>query len=269
MKKLLLMLLCVTILIFVVAGTGAHAAGVTERGDLEKYFEGFNGTFVLYDQENDKYIVYNELRSNQRLTPCSTFKIYNSLIGLESGVLDREDVFTLYKWDGTNYNFPYWNHDHTLASATQESVVWYFKRLAANIGQERMQEYIDKIGYGNQDISGGLTNFWLGSSLTISAREQVDLLNKVLAGETVFSPDVVEIVKKNITQSERNGVRFMGKTGSRMELDGRWTLGWFVGAVEKDGKRYIFATNIEGRDGAIGGKAREITKVVLAELGIL
>ena len=32
---------------------------------------------------------------------------------------------------------------------------------------------------------------------------------------------------------------------------------------------YVFATNIEAADGANGGKAREITKLILKEMGIL
>ena len=87
----------------------------------------------------------NEPQS-KTVVPCSTFKIYNSLIGLETGVLDQEDVYTLFKWDailsptGTTI-IPGIGH--------RESVVWYFQELAARIGPERMQEYIDKIGYGN------------------------------------------------------------------------------------------------------------------------
>jgi bla regulator protein BlaR1 len=266
MKKILILLLCLAALSCTTIGR-VSAAEVTERDDFEKHFQGFTGTFVMYDQLNDSYVVYNEQQSKKRLSPCSTFKIYNSLIGLETGVLDLEDVYTLFKWNGTKYDFPYWNHDHTLASATQESVVWYFQELASRIGMERMQTYIDKIGYGNQDISGGLTKFWLGSSLEISAIEQVDLLNKLYAGQLPFSPDIVSVVKKNITLSDKDGIRFMGKTGSAFP-NGKWTTGWFVGCVEKEGRRYIFATNIQG-DGANGGKAREITKKIAEELGVL
>ena len=130
--------------------------------------------------------------------------------------MDQEDVYTLFKWNGTQYSFPYWNHDHTLASATRESVVWYFQELAARIGPERMQEYIDKIGYGNKDISGGLTTFWLGSSLQISALEQVDLLNKLYSGQLPFSAREYRDSAKNITLSEDGGTKLMGKTGSAL-----------------------------------------------------
>ena len=124
------------------------------------------------------------------------------------------------------------------------------------IGPERMQEYIDKIGYGNKDISGGLTTFWLGSSLQISALEQVDLLsNKLYSGQLPFSAANTAILQKNITLSEDGGTKLMGKTGSALRNE-KWVSGWFVGCVNKDGRYYVFATNIEAADGANGGKAR-------------
>ena len=248
---------------------GQVLAAPSEVGeDLSDCFQGFSGTFVLCHLEADRYIIYNEKQSLKRLSPCSTFKIPNSLIGLETGVLDKEDVFTLKKWDGTHYDFPYWNHDHTLASATKESVVWYFRELARDIGAVRMQRYLQGIDYGNADISGGLTQFWLGSSLRISAQEQVRFLTRLERGELPFPQDTRDIVYKNITVAEKNGVVLMGKTGSRLQ-DGRWTLGWFVGIVKKPRGTYVFATNIEGADGAIGGKAREISLAVLKKMNVL
>lgn len=289
MKRLLMLVLCVLALNFTISG--ASASAITVRDDLGKYFTGFTGTFVMYDPAADHYVIYNETQSQKRLSPCSTFKIYNSLIGLETGVLDQEDVYTLYKWNGTKYAFPYWNHDQTLASATRDSVVWYFQELAARIGQERMQEYLNKIDYGNKDISGGLTKFWLGSSLEISAVEQVNLLHKLYANELPFSATTQAIVERNITLSDHDGIKFMGKTGSGLQ-NGKWTLGWFVGCIENQGHRYIVATNIEplhgeakqvtkqpfkkdyattisSLDGANGGKAREITKQIARELNLL
>lgn len=249
--------------------SGGQAAGMIVTKDFQKYFTGTStGSFIMYDETKDRYTVYNEPQSTVRLSPCSTFKIYNSLAGLETGVLDQEDVYTLYKWNGTKYPFPYWEHDQTLASATRDSVVWYFQELASRIGSERMQAFLDKIGYGNRDISGGLTTFWLGSSLEISAREQVDLLRKLYSGKLPVSCENVKIVKRNITLSEDHGVRFMGKTGSGIK-DGKGNLGWFVGCVENKGKRYFFATNVQGTDGINGAKAREITKSILKDLKIL
>ncbi len=267
MKRLLMALLCAAVVSLGLTAT-VNAADTAVRQDLGKYFEGFTGTFFMYDEANTRYIVFNEPQSLKRLSPCSTFKIYNSLIGLETGVLDQEDVHTLTKWNGTQYPFPAWNHDQTLASATRDSVVWYFQDLASRIGKERMQDYLDKIEYGNRDISGGLTTFWLRSSLQISALEQVVLLHRLYSGDLPVSPDNVAIVTRNITLSDSNGLRFMGKTGSGAQND-KWLLGWFVGCVENQGNRYFFATNIQGPDGANGAKAREITELILKDLEIL
>lgn len=248
--------------------TNAFAGNTIIREDLGKFFTGYEGTFVLYDEINDQYTIYNEQQSNARLSPCSTFKIYNSLIALESGVVDKEDVFTLIKWDGTQYPFPAWNRDQTLSSAMSNSVVWYYQELARRVGVEKMQYFIDQLHYGNQDISGGIDHFWLRSSLTISAKEQVELLKQLYNGTLPFTAENMAIVRKIIVLSADNNLTFSGKTGSGYQ-DGQYILGWFVGSLEKDGHKYYFATNIVNNQAADGGKAREITKLILKDLGLL
>ena len=244
------------------------SAETIERDDFGHYFKGIEkGTFVLYDETNDQHLIYNLTQSEAKLSPCSTFKIYNSLAGLEYRVLNSKDQKTLKKWDGSPQPYDNWKKDHTLSSAIQNSVVWYFQELATQIGETRMQVFLNKINYGNKDISGGLTTFWLQSSLKISAQEQVDLIHKLHAVELPIKAKNIEILKKNITLYNQDGVHMMGKTGSG-DQEGKWVLGWFVGVVEKDGNRYFFATNIEGRDGAYGGKAKSITFSILKELGI-
>lgn len=269
MKRLLFIILSIVLLNISVV-TSSSASAVVERKDFEQYFAEYTtGTIVIYDETKDQYTVFNDLQSTNRLSPCSTFKIYNSMAGLETGVLDQKDENTVLKWNGTpSPQFPAWNRDQTLSSATKNSVVWYFQEVATRIGTEKMQGFLNKIEYGNRDISDGLTTFWLRSSLQISAREQVDLLYKLYSGKLPVSPENVMIVKKNITLSEDNDVRFMGKTGSGLQ-DGKWILGWFVGCVEKQGKSYFFAVNIQAPDDANGIKAREITKLILKDLDIL
>ena len=266
MKKRLFLIVS---LLFINMGISQEISAETiERDDFGHYFKGIEkGTFVLYDETNDQHLIYNLTQSEAKLSPCSTFKIYNSLAGLEYRVLNSKDQKTLKKWDGSPQPYDNWKKDHTLSSAIQNSVVWYFQELATQIGETRMQVFLNKINYGNKDISGGLTTFWLQSSLKISAQEQVDLIHKLYAGELPIKAKNIEILKKNITLYNQDGVHMMGKTGSG-DQEGKWVLGWFVGVVEKDGNRYFFATNIEGRDGAYGGKAKSITFSILKELGI-
>lgn len=237
----------------------------SETKDLSSYFKGYEGCFVLYNLTDDSYIKFNEEKCSKRVSPCSTFKIPNSLIALETGVLKDEN--TLYKWDGKERSYPDWNRDHTLASAIKFSVVWYYQQAASLVGEKRMQEYLKRIDYGNKDMSSGLTGFWLNKSLLISPNEQVQFLTKLYRNELPFDRKNTETVKKIIVQKKQGDFIFSGKTGTAME-DGKTTLGWFVGYIRKDGKEYVFAVNIEGKDGASGVKAREISVEVLKSLGL-
>ncbi len=198
------------------------------------------------------------------MSPYSTFKIPNSLIGLETGVIPNQHH--VIEWDGTEYPVEAWKQDHTLETAIRDSVVWYYRELAAQVGTERMQQHVSAIPYGNQDISGGPT-FWLASSLEISADEQIEFLRRLYANDLPFSPRSLDIVKEIIVLEARDDVIYRGKTGSCMAEDGR-ELGWFVGYIERDDTVHIFTLNIEG-EAAGGWQARKIAKAILEHLALL
>lgn len=255
---MLIMLTCLGV-------SNVQAAETVEDANLAKYFSGFaSGTFVMYDAKNDRYTIYNLEQSKKPLSPCSTFKIYSSLIGLETGVLSKDNDTTLLEWDGGQYSIPSWHQNHTLASATKNSVVWYFQKVVEKIGAERMQKYLNEINYGNKDISSGLTTFWLDESLKISAQQQVKLLRKLYDYQLPFNPENIQIVKQNINLINTADNIFAGKTGSNGS-----SLGWFVGYATKGNNEYFFAVNIEGQGEVSGSVAREISRAILQEYEIL
>src|SRR5688572_19794847 len=71
------------------AGGETRASEMQERADLASIFKEQNvpGTFVLYDPAADRIITVNAKRAERRFIPASTFKIANSLIALETGVV--------------------------------------------------------------------------------------------------------------------------------------------------------------------------------------
>jgi beta-lactamase class D len=221
---------------------------------------------VLLDVSGNQLLRYNPQRCGTRFSPCSTFKIPNSLIGLETGVIADADY--VIKWDGVVRERPELNRNHTLRSAIANSVVWYYQEVARRVGEQRMQEFLDAIPYGNRDISGGLTTFWLGTSLKISPDEQVEFLRRLQRDELPFSRRSMQVVREILVQDSRPGLIYRGKTGSNRGANGEPDLGWYVGWVEHDGDVYVFATNISGR-GTFGPRAREITENILRERGIL
>jgi len=249
--------------------------------DLSRFFENIEGTVVLYDLKNNRYLKYNEKRSAVRYTPASTFKIPNALISLETGVV--KDADSLIAWDKVKYPgqdwteapFVYWKHDHTLRSSMKYSVVWYYRELAIRIGEERMKNYLAKFEYGNQDISGGLASkrmfeaFWLNNSLKISADEQIEFLRKFYDEKLSVSKRSTGILKQILVLEDAPNYKLSGKRGGVGNLNGK-ALGWFVGYLETKDNTIFFALNMDGENYmAIRDKRIELTKQILTELGYM
>lgn len=250
--------------------TSAEVAGLRPQ-QIEPFFKDYKACFLLCDGTTGDCVILNPTECEQRKVPCSTFKIPNSIIGLDTGVLVDENH--LFKWDGTKQFISDWERDHTLQSAVRHSVVWYYKRVAAGVGPDRMTDYLKTFDYGNQDISAGITQFWLGSpadggSLKISANEQVTFLKRLYYGKLPVKQRSMDIAKRIIVLKQTPKAVLSGKTGSFFK-DGKWILGWFVGYVVHDKKPYFFAANIEAGDNASGAKAREIVEKILESSGLL
>src|SRR5467141_1040175 len=79
------------------------------REDLAKRFtdEGTAGTFVGYKTDDYLLIASDKERSGQAMLPASTFKIPNSLIALETGVVGDPDK-DIFKWDGVTRSIGGW-----------------------------------------------------------------------------------------------------------------------------------------------------------------
>ncbi|HEY0079020.1 MAG TPA: class D beta-lactamase [Pyrinomonadaceae bacterium] len=251
------------------------SAARTADEDLSRFFKNTEGAFVLYDMKRDRYLRYNEARCRVRFNPKSTYKIPNSLIGLESGVI--ADLNFVIPWDRQKYPpddwttepFIHWKQDHTLRTAFQHSVVWYYRELAKRVGPERMKRYVDSFDYGNRDISGAIDQFWLNNTLKISANEQVEFLKKLYTYRLPVSKRSIDLVKEIMVRERTPLYTLSGKTGGG-SIENRNALGWFVGYVETGGNTYFFATNIEGENYlAIRDKRIELTKQILSHLGHL
>ena len=256
-----------TIVLFWLAGGATGFCTTVTNRDFSELFGGREGCFVLYDAQSDSYIRYNPGGCAERFTPCSTFKIANSLIALNTGVVTGPE-FSL-KWDGVMRPITPWNGDHTMRSAMSNSVLWFYQEIARRIGSERMADHVRRLDYGNQDITGGLTNFWVESTLLISADEQVLFLRRLWGNRLPVSKEAQRTTRNLILLSRNRDLIFYGKTGTAGDAKADIArLGWFVGCV-MDGERSVFfATRITGERDASGRKAREITEAILKKLQI-
>lgn len=121
--------------------------------DLNAFFNGYDGSFVLYDLQEKQYNIYNRDKSTLRVSPSSTYKIYSALFALESEVITRNDNFM--KWNGQSYPYQSWNQSQNLFTAMENSVTWYFQQLDKKVHMNNIESYLDKVQYGNQNLSGG------------------------------------------------------------------------------------------------------------------
>ena len=226
-----------------------------------------SGVFVALDARNGRTVTNDSTRADTRFLPCSTFKIPNSLIALECRAV--EGVDTVLHWDGVERWNKAWNHDYRMREALPRSTVWFYQELARRVGPERMQEWLQRIEYGNADIAGGIDRFWLDGGLRISAREQVEFLRRFRDQQLPFRPEVQAAVLEIMIADHGDGWVLRGKTGTALEGDRG--LGWYVGWVETAQGPVYFALNIAtDRAGALNPRPRrEITYEALIHLGAL
>src|SRR3981081_1186718 len=90
------------------------AKSYQEVSELAAIFqrEGVSGTFVLLDSSADTVFVTNKARAEERFIPASTFKIANSLIGLDTGAV--RDVEEVLPYGGKPQRIKAWEHDMCL-----------------------------------------------------------------------------------------------------------------------------------------------------------
>lgn len=265
MKILVQLLISITI-------TWSGIAWMQQPEGLERHFQGFPGAFVLYNAKEDAYTRYNPKRCETRFSPCSTFKIPNSIIALETGVAPDAHFYKAYNpkaWPKQDWMPAWlakqWLRDHTLRSAYKHSVVWFYREMAKEVGSDAMTAGLKQFQYGNQDISGGLTQFWLDSSLTISPNEQVEFLKKFYNNQFNLSEKTHILVKDIMVLKQTPEYRLSGKTGS----DGKG-LSWLVGYVETKDNTFFFAYNAQLPEDKAGVKHRlKLVQDILQDLNII
>ncbi len=201
-----------------------------------------SGSILIYDVQKSEYFSNDFERTEIGFLPASTFKIPNSIIGLETGVL--KDEKHLFKWDGKPRRLKQWEADLTLAQAYEVSCVDCYQEVARTIGIERMNDYLKKFDYGNMEVVDSMLDlFWLEGDFKITQKQQIDFLKRFYDKKLPISDRTYNIMRHKIMVLDDNeAYKLSGKTGWAI-LDGH-NLGWFVGFVEVADNIYYFATNV-------------------------
>lgn len=214
---------------------------------------GAEENFLLMDGSSNTVLLEIGPHLEERVTPCSTFKIPLSLIGFDAGILIDADYPTWYFKEGYDLFVASWKEPQTPRSWLKTSCIWFSQEITQTLGEQSLQEYLQRFDYGNQDLSGGLTQAWLASSLKISPQEQVIFLQRMLSGELPVSQHALDTTRALLFIEELpTGWKLYGKTGwsgSIRRPDGVNQIGWFIGWLERQDQYLPFAYQI--RDIAI------------------
>ncbi len=268
-----------TLLLLLAVGPALAQNTVTldAPADLARHIAPFDaGTLVVLDPAAHRTVRVDAERAGERLTPASTFKIPPTLCALDAGALSGPDDGMA--WDPEEHpSQPWWpeawRRDHTLASAVEHSVVWFFRETAERLGPLPEQACLDALGYGNRTIGADPTLFWLDGSLRVSAEEQVAFLQHLWDGSLPPSEEAQATTRALVPVLRvGDGWRLLGKTGTATDDPSdpdATALYWLVGVFEREGESPVFyALNFEGESG-LGAERVRVAEAALRDLGYL
>lgn len=242
----------------------AKIAERAERPDLGAAFSnlGVTGTIAVHEPATRRLTLVNPARAEQRFIPASTFKLANSLIALETGVVKDENEVIPYggkpQWNKA------WEQDMPLRTAMPLSNVPVFQEIARRVGLARYREWLAILDYGNQQVGTAVDEFWLKGPLQISAVEQAIFAGRLGLKQLPLSQRSQSIVHGISRLEDKDGKTLHGKTGWAV---GARKIGWLTGWVDARPGITSFSLNIDMPAMADAPKIMDIAKKVLAELG--
>jgi beta-lactamase class D len=225
----------------------ANTFAFAKSDSLEQTLNGRNACVIVMDLKDQKIIRRLGKQCEVRTTPCSSFKIPIALMAFQEGKLTERNSSR--KWDGHVTGNSGWDRDQTAASWLENSVVWFSRRLTTEMGMDNVKKYLKEFNYGNQDMSGGITQSWINSSLKISPDEQITFMNSLWKRQWPLSKNTYDKVF-DILPSETflNGT-LKGKTGSSglfsENKKSQKFIGWYI-SFYSNGRDYAIVSRFQG-----------------------
>jgi beta-lactamase class D len=224
---------------------------VKEDKRIAAIFSAYNveGCFALMDNGTTGFTIHNLARfRDSAYLPASTFKIVNSLIGLQTGKISSDSM--VIAWDGVVRPIPAWNQDLSMYQAFRVSAVPYYQEIARRIGKDTMQFWLDSMGYGAMSdadtvrIRTAIDTFWLDNSIRLTPDAQLGLVKRLYFNQLPFFRTYQEMVQRAMLMESNSLYRLAYKTGTGTAPNGN-TINWVIGWVEENNHPYFFVLNTE------------------------
>lgn len=238
------------------------ANSYAEDNKIEDLFRSnnINGSILIESLDGKTKYQYN-VDDSENFIPASTFKIPNTLIFLEEGLISNQsDVI---KWDGKEREYASWNKDQTLETAFKYSCVWCYQRYSSQVGDEKYHDYLRRFDYGNFLTGDDITRFWLDGELRISVKNQISFLRKVYSQELPIQKEHIETLKRIMLSENKTNYKIWSKTG--------WSGkdGWYVGYLVTDNQTWFFANHMEINKNSDLALRKKVTMKALKQLNII
>ena len=263
-----LVLLCI-FAVFVSGCTNRSDLPYELRTDLSQYFEleGVTGTIVIQPIHVGQVpLVYDIERAKRDHPPAQTFKVFLTLVALETDAVETLDTEIV--WDGTSPTIPPWDRVHTLRSSIEPSGYWFDDAVIERIGFAPTEVWVNRTNYGNQNIRGSSDRFWLDGTLKIDALQQAEFMSLIFSEKHPFDHYTALDVKDVLPLEEGDGWIMQYVTANTTGDD---PVLWLVGAVLTGSGTWAVAMNI---DNPIGtpidvDQPLRLTKAALIGAGII
>jgi beta-lactamase class D len=264
-----------SLLVFSLTIFSCSQNNVKQDKNLKKYFDEnkVEGCFALMNNATGKFTVHNLSRyRDSAYLPASTFKIINSLIGLQTGKISNDSM--VIKWDGVKRRVEDWNKDLTMYEAFRVSSVNYYQEVARRIGKDTMQYWLNMVKYGAKSdtdtivIKTAIDSFWLDNSLKVTPDQELGVVKQLYFGQLPFFKTYQETVKRAMLFENNANYRLGYKTGLGF-TEKNHAIGWIVGWIEENNHPYFFVLNIESpdKDYDMWTVRMKMLKDILKELG--
>ncbi len=240
---------------------------IMQRDDWARLMKevAITGVFVLWEPDSRRLQASDSVRARVGFLPASTFKIFNSLVALQTGAVPDEHA--IIPWDGVIRQNGACNEDMDMATAIERSCVPWYQEAARRAGPDRMQHFLDTAHYGNQHMDGPIDKFWLQGALRITALQQVQFLERLDREQLPFDPGQQRTVKRILPADSTSTWHIRGKTG--------WggnpgeEIGWYIGWVERERRTAYFAFNMDMNSDADAAKRIGMVRKLLLKDGWL
>lgn len=243
--------------LFLIAATLGFGActpnNVKDAKEWQQHFvkHKLEGCFMVFDNGQGTFRVYNIERAKERFTPAGAFEPFLSITGLQTGAISDTNMISA---------------GEPFRQAFRNSSLPAFQEVARNIGKDTLQRWMDTVGFGNRKISR-VDTFWLDNSLQISPDEMLGFTKQLYFNQLPYQRRAQELTAGLMIMEKTDKYIFAWKAGEGKS--GSKRISWMTGWIEENRHPSFFVLNFETEDPSADLKilGMELTRNILTSEG--